>query len=159
VPFARGPVLRYIGAGQYATVGTTEYVGERDVIHIPSDFHTDLASIPRVFWSLMPPCGVYEQAAVAHDWLCTEGIRSGFVTSRDADGIFRRIAREGGTGFVARWILWCGVRYGALVNPIRRPGVVRDLPLMAVITAATLTATAGVLYGLDRAAHALLALT
>jgi hypothetical protein len=145
MPFARGPVLMYLGGGQYETVGPTEYVGDRDVIHIPAGFRTDLASVPRVFWALLPPQGVYEAAAVAHDWHCTRlAVGDCEVSSRDADGLFRRMAREGGAGLLTRWALWTGVRWGALANPHRRPGIGPDLPLMLLITAAGAAAIVGV---------------
>jgi hypothetical protein len=139
MPFARGPVLCYLGAGQYRTVGPTEYVGSKDVITIPADFPTDLASVPRAFWSLLPPNGVWENAAVLHDFGCVS-LAKGTCTlsSRDVDGLFRRVAREGGTGLVARWWLWTGVRWGALFNPARRAGWWRDAPAVLGITAATL---------------------
>lgn len=35
----------------------------------PAGFVTDLASIPRVFWSALPPDGNYAYAAVLHDYL------------------------------------------------------------------------------------------
>jgi hypothetical protein len=60
----------------------------------PAGFRTDLATVPRVVTWLIPRFGVYTLAAILHDWLCTEGIRSGAVTSREADGIFRRVMRE-----------------------------------------------------------------
>jgi hypothetical protein len=134
VPFASGPILSYVGRGRFITVGQTDYVGAAEVIHVPSDFTTDLATIPRVFWALLPPNGVYENSAVVHDWHCTR-LAAGDcdISSRDADGLFRRMAREGGAGFVTRWLLWWGVRLGALANPARRPGIARDLPLMAAI--------------------------
>lgn len=154
MPFASGPILRYVGAGQYITVGTTTYVGSRDVITVPSDFITDLASVPRLFWALLPPHGVYERAAVVHDWHCVQLAKgSCAVSSRDADGLFRRMAREGGAGLVTRWLLWLGVRYGALANPARRPGIARDLPLMGGLTVALVAAVGGVLVGADRLAH------
>lgn len=137
MPFDFTPTLMYVGGGRYRTVGETAYVGDREVIHIPSDFETDLASVPRIFWALLPPTGVYEQAALLHDELCTRLNRGNCaISSRDVDGLFRRVAREGGAGFVTRWILWTGVRWGALANPHRRPGIGPDLPLMLVITAA-----------------------
>jgi hypothetical protein len=117
MPYARGPILAYLGSGRYRTVGPTEYVGEREVIHIPSDFETDLASVPRIFWALLPPTGVYEAAAVA---------------------------REGDAGLLTRWALWVGVRWGALANPHRRPGIGPDLPLMLLITAAGAAVVVGV---------------
>jgi hypothetical protein len=154
VPFAAGPVLCYIGAGQYKTVGPTEYVGGTEVFHIPSDFPTDLASVPRLFWALLPPNGSYERAAVVHDWMCVHLARGDcVVSSRDADGLFRRIARESGAGFLTRWHLWAGVRVGALFNRHRRPGITRDLPLVALIGLLDLAAAAVVVVGLDRLAH------
>jgi hypothetical protein len=159
MPFARGPVLTYVGRSQYATVGTTEYVGSDDVITIPSDFGTDLATVPRVFWALIPPQGAYESAAVLHDFGCvalTDG--SCLLSSRDVDGLFRRVMREGGVGFINRWIMWCGVRWGALANPARRAGWWRDAPLVVGISAAVLAVTAALSVAADRAVHALVGL-
>jgi hypothetical protein len=149
MPFARGPVLCYIGAGQYKTVGQTEYVGTTDVITIPPDFPTDLASVPRLFWALLPPNGVYENAAVVHDWHCVR-LAAGDcrISSRDADGLFRRMAREGHAGLVTRWCLWTGVRWGALFNPARRAGWWRDGPLVLAISAALLAALLAAVYGI-----------
>ena len=154
MPFAAGPVLCYIGAGQYKTIGPTEYVGEHEVIRIPSDFPTDLASVPRLFWALLPPNGSYERAAVVHDWACVH-LATGdcVVSSRDADGLFRRIAREEGTGLLTRWHLWAGVRVGALLNKHRRPGIARDLPLVALIGLLDLAVVGAVVVGLDHSVH------
>lgn len=38
-------------------------------IEVPRDFVMDFASIPRIFWSILPPTGIYGKAAVVHDWL------------------------------------------------------------------------------------------
>ena len=45
-----------------------------DIITVPAGFVTDLASIPRAFWSLLPPHGRYAKAAIIHDWLYATGI-------------------------------------------------------------------------------------
>lgn len=39
------------------------------VITAPRGFATDLASVPRMFWAVFPPCGQYTPAAVIHDYL------------------------------------------------------------------------------------------
>jgi hypothetical protein len=158
VPFASGPVLRYVGLGRYATVGSTLYVGRRDVILIPDAFTTDLASVPRIFWPLLPPSGVYERAAVLHDFLCEalagrQPMPDPRLSPGDVDGLFRRVMRECGVGFLTRWLMWTGVRWGAAGNPARRPGWWRDAPLVLLISAATLAATCAAVYGLDHAAH------
>jgi hypothetical protein len=156
MPFATGPQLRYIGNGRYLTCGPTMYVGGRDVLTIPPDFPTDLASVPRPFWALLPPNGTYERAAVLHDWLCVRlAAGDSPVPSRDTDGLFRRVAREGGAGFLTRWHLWAGVRIGALFNKHRRPGITRDLPLVALIGALDLTVLGLAVQGLHKLAHAI----
>ncbi|EDR5075844.1 DUF1353 domain-containing protein [Salmonella enterica] len=55
-----------------------------DVIEVPAGFVTDLATIPRVFWSLMPPDGKYAKAAIIHDYLYDNALR----TKKEADLIF-----------------------------------------------------------------------
>ena len=38
-------------------------------VEVPVGFHTDFASVPRLFWALIPRWGVYGNAAVIHDYL------------------------------------------------------------------------------------------
>ena len=83
---------------------------------VPAGFRTDFASVPRVVTWLVPRFGAYTLAAILHDWLVTEGLRTGVVTSRQADGIFRRVMRESGVPVLRRWLMWAGVRWGALAE-------------------------------------------
>lgn len=49
------------------------YLGEKDSarwVYVPAGYLTDGASVPRAFWSLIPPWGSYGQAAVVHDIVC-----------------------------------------------------------------------------------------
>ncbi|EHT5012411.1 DUF1353 domain-containing protein [Salmonella enterica] len=55
-----------------------------DVIEVPAGFITDLATIPRIFWTLLPPDGKYAKAAIIHDYLYDNALR----TKREADLIF-----------------------------------------------------------------------
>lgn len=77
-----------------------------DVIEVPAGFVTDLATIPRIFWSLMPPDGKYAKAAIIHDYLYDNALR----TKKEADLIFL----DGMTVLgVARWkrtIMYYAVR-------------------------------------------------
>ncbi|EGQ5165988.1 DUF1353 domain-containing protein [Salmonella enterica] len=57
---------------------------ESDVIEVPAGFITDLASVPRVFWILLPPDGKYAKAAIIHDYLYDNALR----TKKEADLIF-----------------------------------------------------------------------
>ncbi|HAF4828314.1 TPA: DUF1353 domain-containing protein [Salmonella enterica] len=55
-----------------------------DVIEVPAGFVTDLASVPRIFWTFLPPDGKYAKAAIIHDYLYDNALR----TKREADRIF-----------------------------------------------------------------------
>ena len=110
------------------------YRGARDTFVVPAGFRTDFASVPRVVVWLIPRFGRYTLAAVLHDWLVTEGISGGAVSPRDADGLFRRALRELDVPPLRRWLMWCGVRWGALVNPVRRAGWWRDAPRVLALS-------------------------
>lgn len=59
-------------------------ISSSDIIRIPLNYKTDFASVPRLFWRMFPPDGVYTQAAVVHDFLCDNPDRS----QADIDKIF-----------------------------------------------------------------------
>jgi len=90
--------------------------------------------VPRVVTWLVPRFGAYTLAAILHDWLVTAGIRSGAVTARQADGIFRRVMRESGVPVLRRWLMWAGVRWGALTDERRRAGWVASAPGVLAIS-------------------------
>jgi Protein of unknown function (DUF1353) len=46
-----------------------QQAGKYQAVSAPTGFVTDLASIPRIFWSLLPPDGNYAYAAIVHDYL------------------------------------------------------------------------------------------
>jgi hypothetical protein len=84
------------------------YDGDQQRFTVPAEFVTDFASVPRIFVWLIPTYGSYTKAAILHDYLC----RTGEVTRRDADGIFRRCLLESGVPFLRRWMMWAAVRLG-----------------------------------------------
>jgi len=129
VPFEPGSLtVRRVDAFTWSLVDDLVYRGSRQRFVVPAGFRTDFATVPRVVTWLVPRFGAYTLAAILHDWLCTEGIRSGAVSAREADGIFRRVMRESGVPVVRRWLMWTGVRWGALTNPRRRPGWLASAP-------------------------------
>ena len=56
-----------------------------DFIDVPAGFKTDFASVPRIFWPILPPAGPYTQAAVLHDYLYNQQKRP----RAECDSIFR----------------------------------------------------------------------
>jgi len=43
--------------------------GSTDRIDVAVGFQTDFASVPRLFWTVLPKWGKYGNASVIHDWL------------------------------------------------------------------------------------------
>lgn len=75
-------------------------------VMVPEGFKTDLASIPRAAWSLLPPIGKYEAAAVIHDWLYW----SQELSREDADAVFLDAMIYSGVGRLTRWLIFRAVR-------------------------------------------------
>ena len=134
MPFDSVLVVRRTSDQLWEVVEPLVYRGRRDTFVVPDGFLTDFASVPRVVVWLIPRFGRYTPAAVLHDWLVTAGLITGVVSSRDADGLFRRVLQELGVPPVRRWLMWCGVRWGALVAPLRRPGWWPDAPRVLVLS-------------------------
>ena len=59
--------------------------GSGDSVKVVPGFMTDFASIPRLFWIILPKWGKYGNAAVVHDWIYWIQTR----TRKEADDIMR----------------------------------------------------------------------
>lgn len=81
VSFTAKPVIYYddeaselLGGDFYRVAESFRYyLGERYAeqwVYIPAGMLTDLASIPRLVWNILPPTGKYGAAAIVHDRLC-----------------------------------------------------------------------------------------
>jgi len=52
------------------------------VVKVPKGFVTDLASIPRLLWVVLPPIGKYDQAAALHDYYYQNAISTKLIADR-----------------------------------------------------------------------------
>lgn len=90
--FTTPAILEIIGPNRWRLAEPFEYhVGRYpsdEVIRVPAGFETDLASIPRLFWPLLPPQGRYAKAAILHDWLYVLGPAGDAAARQRADAIF-----------------------------------------------------------------------
>ena len=83
-------------------------------IIVPAGFVTDFASTPQIVWSIgMPKSGIYDCAAVVHDYLYVMG---GLLTDRtytkvDADAIFNEAMGVLGVGRVKRYFMYQAVKW------------------------------------------------
>lgn len=94
---------------------------------VPKGYVTDFASVPKVTAWLIPSSGEYNAAAIVHDWLITDVLPTGAVTSREVDRVFREAMKALGVKTARRWLMWAGVRLGAIGNPRRRSGSLATL--------------------------------
>ena len=86
----------------------TAALGHVRTITVPTGFKTDLASIPRVFWRVLPPIGKYDAGAVVHDYL----YQYNGVTRKQADDVLREAMTVLGVGRFPRWMIYVGVSTG-----------------------------------------------
>lgn len=85
----------------------TYYIGKddsNDFVIVPKGFETDFASIPRLFWRILPPDDVYTQACVLHDFMCEHDLKS------RADKIFYESMGILGVPEWKRSVMFFGVR-------------------------------------------------
>lgn len=80
-------------------------------VRVPVRFVTDFASIPRVFWSLLPPDGLYTYPAIIHDYLYWEQS----VSRDEADLILRFAMEDFKVDAVKIGAIYSGVRLGGWV--------------------------------------------
>lgn len=141
MPFDTGcrVVVEQLDERRWRLVETVHYTGDRDTYEIPAGYVTDFASVPRVAVWLIPVFGRYTLPAILHDRLLTDYLPAGAISSVDADGLFRRAMREMDVPPVRRWLMWTGVRWGALFSRHgRRAGWWRSAPGVLAISVAAL---------------------
>jgi hypothetical protein len=96
--------------------GLTTALGKPPVfISVPAGFPTDLASIPRLLWNVLPPVGRYDAAAVVHDYLYQRApvFEHGQVTTRaGADAVLLEAMACCEVPTWQRWTIYLGVRVG-----------------------------------------------
>lgn len=142
--------VRRHGDDLWTLVDDVVYAGAEDTFVVPRGYVTDFASIPPAVVWLIPRYGRWTPAAILHDYLITDVLPRGHITSRDVDGLFRRVMRELGVSTPHRWLMWAGVRWGALFGG-RAAGWWRDAPAVLALSVAALPIVApgavGALFG------------
>lgn len=96
-----------------------------EYVSVPEGYVTDFATIPRIFWSIIPPWGKYGKAAVIHDFLCTDGYYfreidgkrlQVAVTREEADNIFLEAMTVLNVDEVTRSAMYAAVRAYAVIT-------------------------------------------
>ncbi len=84
-----------------------------EVITVPVGFITDFASIPQIFWNILPPWGTYGKAAVIHDMLYkSQGLVGKYsYTRKQCDLIFLEAMIVLNVSKFKRWLIYYAVRW------------------------------------------------
>ena len=90
-------------------------------VDVPKGTESDFASVPRIFWPIIPPSGEHTYAALAHDYLYAGGLVAyvrGDADScprrprnrREADEIFREFMKADGVPAWREFLVYWAVR-------------------------------------------------
>lgn len=98
---------------------------------VPKGFVTDLASVPRLFWIALPPCGKYTPAAVVHDYIYW--YQPPDCDRKCADDLLLIALEESKVGLATRTAIYEGVRIGGKSSwkenaELRDSGTIRFIP-------------------------------
>ena len=92
-------------------------------VYVPKGYLTNGASVPRIFWNVVPPWGHYGQACVLHDWLCEhnyyfDGLNSFYLNRKQVNNIFNDAMKVAELPNGKRKLIFGGVEaYRHIVNP------------------------------------------
>lgn len=105
-------VLSPSDSGQEWTLDSAfSYDSSVGTLTVPAGFVTDFASVPRLFWNILPPFGRYGKAAIVHDYLYRT---PGYVSRPVADALFLEAMKVLGVGRLIRYTMYLAVRaFGA----------------------------------------------
>lgn len=117
MPFESHLELRHLpGHEHWSVIRPLQYrTLDGRLIVVPVGYRTDLASVPRLAWRIVPRDHVHaRRAAVVHDYIYTDLTHR--FTKLEADQIFREALLEEGMGGVLAWLMYRAVRIGGRGN-------------------------------------------
>ncbi len=109
VEFSPYPALVQVNDDHWVLLGSFSYTGADGTVYTaPMGMVTDLASIPRPLWNILPPFGQYTGAAVIHDFL----YQTQTCTKEQADLVLAEAMDAAGVTHFIREAIYKGVDIG-----------------------------------------------
>lgn len=109
--------LEFLDYKNFKLLESFEYYRENDnndKIIVPTNFITDFATVPKIFWSILPPNGTkknrYGKSAVLHDYCYDKSCKYNF-TRKEADDLFLESMKAVGVSKIVRYTLYYCVRW------------------------------------------------
>jgi len=105
------------------------YLGENysnQWVFVQAGMLTDGASVPQLFWNIIPPWGPYGQAAVVHDLLCRsltilQDGKPTAITRARCDAILMEAMTVLGVPWAKRWMIYSAVCAYRIVSRTSKP--------------------------------------
>ena len=116
VTYSAAPVLRWgLAQGHFTLVEPFTVTWKRGLTEVlefavRAGFSTDLASIPRLFQSIVPKVGKHIQPAIAHDFCYTGNVAG--MSKAEADSLFLEGMKSMGVWWLRRRVMYLAVRVG-----------------------------------------------
>lgn len=109
VSFQDAPCIIPIKGFLFKTCSDMHVYVDNSLIVVPAGYKTDLASIPRVFWNILPPQQAnFIAPAILHDYLYA----TGYASRKYDDDVLYSALRSQGTMWITANVMWLGVRCG-----------------------------------------------
>lgn len=104
----KGEILLAPKGLNWAVANTVIVESDKWMFSIPKNFETDLASVPRVLWTVLPPYGDHTIAAIAHDriYRCP----SIMIPRNEADLMFKDLMIQYGVSSIKAELMYRGVQ-------------------------------------------------
>lgn len=101
--------LREDGEFDWILLSDFRYEDNAGIIHtVPKGFRTDLGSIPKPLWNILPPHGLVKKPAVIHDWYCVTKT----ISSMKAASLFLECMKTENIKYHKRYAMYWGVVIG-----------------------------------------------
>ena len=111
VTYTRTPILSWRAKErEWVVEAPFTALWKNHVIKVPMGSRTDLASIPRLFRSLIPQVGRHLQPAIVHDILYRRPDSRKGLDRAQADRMFLDGMESVGVGWARRWAMYTAVR-------------------------------------------------
>lgn len=107
----------------------TYYLGDKGsnrLVNVPEGYLTDGASVPQIFWNIIPPWGRWGQAAVVHDILCEtltilEDGKPKKITRKECDAVLYEAMKVLGVPSPKKEAIYTAVSAYRIAANVRKP--------------------------------------
>jgi hypothetical protein len=79
-------------------------------VSIPKGYRTNFASVPRIFWAIVPPIGKYSKATVVHDYLI-DTMEEHDLNIHQVNRLFKEAMDVSGVNWFYRNIMFVSVEF------------------------------------------------